>query len=211
VDVMKVAAYCKVTEEMIADQDGIRSYLDNRLAYMVQAKEDYLLLYGLAASYEPTGVLQTSGIQTVAAGGYPTVMDAIGQAVGKVRGTGYAEPDGIVVNSNDWTDLILSKDSNGQFYAGGPFMNQYGAGQFSNVFRMFGIPVIVTSFITEGTALVGAFRMSSQLFRREGVRVEATNTHDTDFVYNLITIRAEARMCLAVYKPLGFCSVTGIA
>ena len=90
-------------------------------------------------------------------------------------------------------------------------MNQYGAGQFSNVFRMFGIPVVVTSFIAEGTALVGSFRMGSQLFRREGIRVEATNTNDTDFIYNLITIRAESRMALAIYKPLAFCSVTGIA
>jgi len=211
VDVMKVGVFCKVTEEMLADQDGIRSYLDNRLAYLVMAHEDDDLINGTAAAYEVTGVLQTSGIQTLAAGTYSTVMDAIGQAIGKIRSLAFAEPDGIIVNSNDWTDLILSKDQNGQFYAGGPFMNQYGQGQFTNVFRMFGIPVVVSSFIAEGTALVGAFRTGSQLFRREGVRVEATNTNDTDFIFNLITIRAESRMALAVYKPLCFCSVTGIA
>lgn len=211
VDVMKVAVYTKVTEEMLADQEGIRSYIDNRLTYMVGAHEDDDLLNGTSAASEVTGVLQTSGIQTLVAGTYPTAIDAIGQAVGKVRNVGFVEPTAIIVNSQDWVDFNLTKDLSGQYLAGGPFWGQYGVGGYSNVGRMFGIPVVVTSFIAEGTALVGAFNVGAQIFRRSGIVIDMTNADSTDFQYNRITIRAESRMALAVFKPKAFCSVTGIA
>jgi hypothetical protein len=48
------------------------------------------------------------------------------------------------------------------------------------------------------------------VFYREGIRVEATNTNSDDFEKNLISIRAEQREALAVYRPKAFCTVTGI-
>ena len=59
-----------------------------------------------------------------------------------------------------------------------------------------------------GTALVGAFSMATTLYRKGGVRVEATNSNATDFTSNLVTIRAEERIALAVRQPLGFCKLT---
>ena len=52
-----------------------------------------------------------------------------------------------------------------------------------------------------GTALVGAFSQSSTLYRKGGVRVEATNSHVDDFTNNLVTIRAECRMGLETRVP----------
>jgi HK97 family phage major capsid protein len=74
----------------------------------------------------------------------------------------------------------------------------------------WGLPVVTTTSITRGTALTGDFRMGAQIFRRKGLTLATTNSDNNDFQLNLITIRAEQRMTLAVYQPNRFCSVTGI-
>jgi HK97 family phage major capsid protein len=71
--------------------------------------------------------------------------------------------------------------------------------------------VVVTSNITVGTALVGAFAEGATLFRKGGLRVEATNSHGTYFTSNVTAIRAEMREALCVFRPSAFVAVTGLA
>ena len=67
-------------------------------------------------------------------------------------------------------------------------------------------PVYVTSAIGAGTAVVGT-RSSAQVWRRGGLSVEASNSHSNYFQLNLVAIRAEERLGLAVYRPTGFVEV----
>lgn len=200
--VKKIAVLGKVTDEMFADFPMMRDYVNNRLVFMVKAKEEQQLLNGTGSGAQITGVLQTSGIQTQAMGG-DTAIDAIHKAKTKIRTVGFFEPDAVVVHPNDWEAIRLAKDANSQYYAGGPFGPMYGD-------TIWGLKVVVTTAITEGTALVGAFKMGAQVWRREGITIEATNTHEDDFAYNLQTIRVEERLALTVYRVLAFCTVTGI-
>ena len=64
--------------------------------------------------------------------------------------------------------------------------------------------------MTRGTALVGAFRMAAQIWRRMGLTIETTNSNEDDFLKNLVAVRAEQRMGLTVYQPNKFCTVTSI-
>ena len=68
----------------------------------------------------------------------------------------------------------------------------------------------LTPSIVAGTALVGAFATQSQVFRKGGIRVEASNSHQDFFIKNLVAIRAEERLALAVYRPGAFGKVTGL-
>ena len=70
---------------------------------------------------------------------------------------------------------------------------------------------VVTTAVTQGQPLVGAWKAGGQVFRKGGVRVETTNSDDNDFRYNRIAIRAEERLLLAVYIPKAFCKVTLVA
>ena len=65
-------------------------------------------------------------------------------------------------------------------------------------------PVVVTSAMVPGTALVGAFSTGAQVFRRGGLTVEASNSHSDYFRKNLTAVRAEERLGLAVYRPAAF-------
>jgi HK97 family phage major capsid protein len=117
---------------------------------------------------------------------------------------GQAEPTAVVIHPLSWQGLRLKKHSTDEYYGPGPFAPD-------NVERIWGLRVRVTPMIAEGTALVGAFQPHAQLFRKGGVRVVASTEHSTYFTENKVAILAEERLALAVYRPLAFCKVTGLA
>lgn len=207
--VRKIAITSKVSDELFADFDGIRSYMDERLTFSVGTTEEVQLLNGNGVAPNVRGLLQIIGIQAQAKG-TDSASDAILKAITKVRSIGFFEPDGIVINPTDWQNLRLLKDNNLQYYGGGPFSNSYGNGPMMVIERFWGLPVVVTTAIAAGTALVGAFRLGSQIFRRQGITIESTNCNEDDFKKNLVALRAEERLALAVYRPLAFCTVTGL-
>lgn len=214
-DVKKIAVVAKVTDEMWADFPMLRDYLNTRLRFMVEAKEEQQLLNGTGSGQQITGILQTSGIQTQAKGG-DTNLDAIHKAMVKIRvatgTTGGFDPDGIVMHPTDYQLIRLAKDGQNQYYGGGPFYGAYGNGNTASAEPgPWGLRVVQTTAIAAGTALVGAFKMGAQIWQREGIRVDATNTNEDDFTFNRISLRVEERLALAVYRASAFCTVTSIA
>ena len=207
--VKKIAVIGRVTDEFFMDYDATRDYINNRLAYMVAIKEDSELLNATAATNHIRGLLQFSGIQTEPQGA-DTAPDAIQKAITKIRTVGFFEPDAIVMNPNDLMNLRLMKDKNGQYYFQGPFGSVYG-NNGAGLPTVWGLPVIWTTSIAQGTALVGAFKLGAQIFRKLGLTIETTNSDASDFQYNRIAIRAETRLALACYRPLAFCTVTGLS
>ena len=82
----------------------------------------------------------------------------------------------------------------------------HGGGFFGaqNVPNLWGFPVCVTTAVTNSQIIVGAFKTCGSVVSKGGVSVEATNSNEDDFVKNLMTIRAEERLALAVRRPSGF-------
>jgi HK97 family phage major capsid protein len=216
--VRKIATSIKVTDEMLEDASAVRSYIDGRLALFVNIEEERQVVLGAGTNdlvgIKPSG--NTRGIN-IYAGGTAAGNKAVQlfKALNGQRGSALLEPDWIVLNPSDYQDLRLLTDTAGQFFGGGPFQGQYGNGGLESVLsgqvsgatdHIWGLPVVVTTATGAGTALIGT-RSAAQLFRRGGLTVEATNSHDTDFLYNLVTIRAEKRCALAVYRPVAFTEV----
>lgn len=215
----KVATTLKVTDEMLQDSNATQSYIDARLTLFVRLAEEDQLLNGTGTAPNMTGLLNRSGLQAAQALGADTRPDAIFKEITKIRANAFLEPDALVIHPTDWQTLRLLKDGQGQYYAGGPFnYGPYGNGNLAtgptnNVgggVTLWGLNVVVTPAITVGTALVGSFGMSAQVFRKGGITVEMTNSNEDDFLRNLVAMRAEERLLLAVYRPAGFGTVTGL-
>lgn len=200
-NVRKIATFVNASDEVLSDNRQLRSYIDGRLRFMVQQREEAQLLVGNGTPPNIQGITARSGIQTQAKGADPT-PDAFFKALTKVYVTGDAQPDGVVIHPNDWQDIRLLRTADGLYIWGNP--SEAGPE------RLWGYPVRVTTGITEGTGLVGAFRSMAQVFRREGLTVVASTEHASNFTSNLVTILAETRLGLAVYRPSAFCTVTGI-
>ena len=63
---------------------------------------------------------------------------------------------------------------------------------------------LATQAIAVDKFLTGAFRLGAQVFDRWQARVEVATENEDDFVKNLVTILAEERLALAVYRPEAF-------
>ncbi len=208
--VEKTAVFINVTEEMLTDQSQAASFINADLSYQVSAAEDNYLLNGTGSS-QITGILNTSGIQTIS--GAVNTLDQFkrGKAyVEGVNGVGFAMPDAYLLNPLDWLSASLTKDGNGQYLFGGPGYAPYGVGGYSNVSMMWGLPVVTTTFLTQGTAIVGAFGQGATVFRRAGVSIRSTDSHASNFIANIVTVLAESRFALAVKQPNKFCTITSI-
>jgi HK97 family phage major capsid protein len=209
-NIKKIAHTIKISDETLQDALAVRSYVDGRMVLGVQIKEEQQLYAGAGSGSQLTGITARSGKQTDQAKGTDDRAAAIYKQMTNIRALSFLEPDGIVMHPTDWQTLRLTQDANGQYYGGGPFTGAYGNGGLPMVDRLWGLPVVVTTAATQGTALVGAFAQSAQLFRKGGITVEATNANEDDFLNNLVAIRAEERLLLACYYPKGFGLVTGL-
>lgn len=211
-NVSKIANVAKTTDEMFQDAPQFMGWLNDRMVFGVKRKEEAELLNGSGSAPDLVGILNRSGLATavVTSAGLTALkaMEGIFNQITALRSVSFVEPDAIVIHPTDWQTIRLGKDGQQQYYGGGPFTGAYGNPRPSNVDELWGLTVVVTTAISQGTVLVGGFRESAQIFRRQGVTVEMTNSNVDDFVNNLITVRAEERLALAVYRPAGFGKVT---
>lgn len=189
----KVACFIKESDEYITDYPFLASAINGRLLYELGLVEQNKLVADL---------LGTSGIQTdakswTAAAAADAIADLILQAAMDVQtGSGFAA-DGVVLNPAVWYILRVGKNTSKDYYGGGYFGGQ-------NIPNLWGIPVCVTPAVTASQIVVGAFKTCGSVVQKGGVSVQAVNTNEDDFVRNLMTIRAEERLALAVRRPAGF-------
>lgn len=204
----KVAGWIRISDEMAEDTPFLVSEINNRLLYQLLMFEENELLNGTGTGSSIRGILQRSGLQTETAADSTDNLDALYRALTKVQlGTGLTA-DGVVMHPLDYQALRLSKDGNGQYLAGGPFLGQYGQGGVIMQPPVWGQTPIVTTAIPQGTALVGAGKQAATVYRKGGIQVAASNDVGEDFLYNRYVVRAEVRELLAVYKPSAFVEVT---
>ena len=195
VSLAKVACHIKESDEYISDYPFLASAINGRLLYELGLVEQNKLV---------TDLLGTSGIQTgtYAANATATdIADAILQAAMDVQNSSGFAADAILINPADWYALRIAKDGEYRYYGGGFFGAQ-------NVPNLWGINVCVSPAVAAGTIVVGAYKTCASVVQNGGVSVEAVNTNEDDFVKNLMTIRAEERLALAVRRPAGFKKLT---
>ena len=217
--VKKVATSLTVSDELLEDNAQVSSYINGRLSLFVAIEEERQIVRG-AGTNELVGITGRSGVTTWARGTVDSNAVALFKAMNGQRGSSFLEPEAIIMNPTNWQTTRLGTDSAGQFFGGGPFLGPYGgpqgpvgqSGQVTGAIdSIWGKPVVVTTAIGAGTALVGAFSAAAQLFARGGRTVEASNSHSDYFEKNLVKIRAEERLALAVYRPAAFTLVSGLA
>jgi len=199
--VRKIATWIPVTEEAFADVPALRSYVNGRLRTFVLQREDSQLLVGDGIAPNLQGILNTPGILTQAKAADPT-PDAVYKAITQIRTTAFMDPTGIAMHPNDWQDIRLLRTADGIYIWGSP--SEPGQP------RMWGLPVVTTTALTENTGLVGNFSEGAMIFRREAVNLRVADQHADFAIRNKIAIIAEERLALVVFRPTAFATVTGI-
>ena len=204
----KIAGWIDMTDEFIEDLGFLKSEIDTRLLYQLTMFEEAQLLNGNGTGQNVLGIRNRSGVQVQAAPATEAGnADAVFSAMTKISTATALTADALVIHPLDYERFRLSKDGNGQYFGGGYFQGQYGTGSVLENPNLWGLRTVVTTAAAQGEVLVGAFRVGATVYRKGGVRVEATNTHADNFTDNKVTVRAEERVALAVRYPAAFVKV----
>jgi HK97 family phage major capsid protein len=193
----KIASYMKETDELVADAPWLASSINGRGMYQHElAVENYLI----------TTLAGTSGIGTASL----LTPDGIFKAMMTVQNNSGFAADAIVINPTDYQNIRLRKDNNGQYFGGGFMSGAYGNGGIVEQPPIWGLRTVVTSAVAAGTCYVGAFKLGGSIVRKNaGVAVDIAYQNEDDFIKNLVTVRIEERLALAVRRPAAFVKITG--
>lgn len=195
--VVTVAGYLKASSQAWEDFPMLQSWIDNRLYYALAQGEEKQLLNGTGVAPQMEGFMTVAiGVTTVAGTGGQAVLDNVAAGLSATYARGYI-PTGIVLSPTDWGKVATSKSGAGGVYLVDP---TYATGQA----MLWGTPVVISPAMTVGSYLVGQFNPYSQLFDREDATVEVATMNQDDYLKNLLTIRVEERLALAIYQPGAF-------
>jgi len=205
----KIAAILKISDEMLEDYPRLVSVIRNRGLYAKDLAQENQLINGTGTGAQLTGLLN-AGITTAT---YAQGADAqakaeaiYGAAMGIKSATGY-DADAVILNPTDWEEIRLAKDGNDQYLGGGFFQNAYGNGGYELVPAIWGLRVALSSYVTAGTIIVGAFQQGAAVAVKGGPRVEVGYDAD-DFSHDRSTLRIEERCALEVFVPGAFVAIT---
>lgn len=202
--VRTIAHHFKASRQLLDDAKGLASYIDGRAQYGLRYKEELQLLSGDGTGANILGLLpQATAFAPALVLADATPIDRLRLAILQAVLAEYPA-SAFVLNPIDWTGIELTKDKEGRYIIAQP-VNGSGA-------RLWGLPVSETQAIAPNTFLTGAFNLGAQIFDRMEVEVLLSTENEDDFVKNMVTIRAEERLALAVYRPEAFVtgSVSGV-
>lgn len=208
--VVTIAHWIPITRQTIDDAPQLQTYVEQRLITGLARREDAQILNGDGTGANMTGILTTTGVQAINAAHFTAtpVRDAgfsneninrLRRAKRMVRVTGMAVPNFVVLHPVQLETFETLTDAQRNYLIG----DVIGGGAVN---RLWGMRVVESENIATTTALVGDGTMAA-VWDRQQARVLIDTIND-QFVRNMLTLLAEERLALAVYRPSAFAAVT---
>lgn len=190
-----IAHWMKASKQVLSDISQLKSIIDNRLLYGLQFVEEAQLLKGDGTGQNLLGIIpQATAYSAPISLADLNIIDVMRLAQLQAALAEYPAT-GHVLNPIDWAGIETLKDVEGRYIIGNP--------QGTTSPTLWALPVVTTQAMTVRKFLTGAFKLGAQVFDRWDARVETGYVND-DFIKNLVTILAEERLALAVYRPEAF-------
>ena len=188
-NISTVAHWVRASNQVLADSPALENQLSNLLTYGVSAKVEKEVLNGTGATGHMEGILPQATVFVPSTTTGNTAVDRIGEAVTSLGASGWVA-SAIVMNHTDWFSMTSIKDADGNYVIGSP--------RDPGPLNLWGVPVVLSAGMPQGTALV-LDTAQVALLDREQATVQVSQ-HDRDnFVTNMLTILAEARAGVAVF------------
>jgi HK97 family phage major capsid protein len=195
-DVATIAHWIPASKQVLDDASFLAGYIDNRLREGLRQEEENQLLNGSGTGTNMLGlVTQATDYAAPITVADANQFDEVRLAKLQVRQAFYPA-DAVVLNPEDWAVMELLKDLDGNYL--------HAAVTSGAVPRLWGMRVVESDSLAPGEFLVGAFSLAAQIWDREQANVQVSTEDRDNFVRNMVTIRAEERLALTVYRPAAF-------
>jgi len=191
-NVRKITTYIMLSEEMMDDVEGMTSYILARLPGKINKDEDTQILKGAG-----TGV-NLSGLSTNAtaysdnlASSLVQRIDVLVDAVRQVVDDEYM-PSAILLHPADFYAIALTKNTTGDYIL--PWILGVMNPQLA------GVPIVTSTAQTSGVFDI-ITREAAQVFFKKQLTIEFSNQSEDNFIKGMVTVRAQKRLALAIYRP----------
>lgn len=191
VNIRTIAHWIKASNQILADAPAVAAYINTRMIFGVNAREDSQLLVGDGTGQNISGMTIAANRTAFSPTSGDTQLDSLNRAKYQLVAADY-QADGVIMNPADWGAIERLKTSDAAYVVGDPFG--------TIVPRVWGLPVVLSNNMTSGSFQMSDFATTYDYLLRSGTVVELGFIND-DFTKNLITIRGEKRSALATLRP----------
>lgn len=195
--VSTVAHMFKASKQILDDFSQLQSTIDAEMRFGLKYVEEQEILFGDGTGVHLHGIVpQASAFAAAFSVEQQSGIDDLRLAMLQAQLARFPA-SGHVLHFIDWAKIELTKDSLGRYILANPSAL---AGP-----TLWGLPVVATEAAAfQGKFLTGAFNAAAQLFDREDANVVISTENADDFEKNMISIRCEERLALAVKRPEAF-------
>jgi HK97 family phage major capsid protein len=200
--VKTLAHIFKVSKQALDDVPALQGYIDNRGRYGLKSVEENQLLFGDGTGNNLLGLWPQATLFDQTSLSRPTTdtpIDTLRRSMLQARLAEY-RATGLVLHPEDWAEIELQKTEG----AGADGRYIWSNPRALAAPGLWGLPVVDTMAMPKGQFMAGAFAIAATVFDRQQATVEIANQNEDDFVKNLLTIRIEERLALAVFRPESF-------
>lgn len=194
-----------IPRQWLDDAPMLAQYLDQVLRQGVVTELEYQVIQGSGLNDDLPGILNTANVKGQA---FDTdVITTARKAITQLE-TMPVSPNAWFIHPEDWEQFELSVESGAGYIMGAPGTVPVDRARR----RLWGLPVVLTLGVPQGTGLVADWRTAVTLYEREGVRIDWSEAfiaslaaYDeeayTGFQSNQVQFRAEGRWGLAIHRP----------
>ncbi|WP_334339836.1 phage major capsid protein, partial [Enterobacter hormaechei] len=187
----------KASKQILDDFAQLQSTVDAEMRYGLKYAEEQEILFGDGTGVHLHGIVpQASAFNPAFTVEQQSGIDDLRLAMLQAQLARFPA-SGHVLHFIDWARIELTKDSLGRYILANPAALTGPT--------LWGLPVVATEAAAfQGKFLTGAFNAGAQIFDREDANVVISTENADDFEKNMITIRCEERLALAVKRPEAF-------
>ncbi|ECB6185705.1 phage major capsid protein, partial [Salmonella enterica subsp. enterica serovar Bareilly] len=195
--VTTIAHMFKASKQILDDFAQLQSTVDAEMRYGLKYVEEQEILFGDGTGVHLHGIVpQASAFSAEFRVEQQNGIDDLRLAMLQAQLARFPA-SGHVLHFIDWAKIELTKDTLGRYILANP------SGLTGPT--LWGLPVVATEAAAfKGKFLTGAFNAGAQIFDREDANVVISTENADDFEKNMISIRCEERLALAVKRPEAF-------
>jgi HK97 family phage major capsid protein len=188
--VKTIPHWMPITRRALADAPQLETYIDNFLMQGAEIKLEDQMITGNNTGENLLGLDNTPGVTVQ---NFDTdALTTTRKARTKVRVIGRAVATAYLMSPFDWEALDLTKNTQGNYYFGGPLA--------MGLKTLWGLPVVESEAVLTGTFYTGDLKQAV-LWDRELANVRISDSPNDFFLRNVLAILCELRAAFGVLRP----------